>query len=662
MRRIGLCVVGEGRLFEEVRRLLHERYDCDTQTANNIEQVDMDRLDLVVSLMDYFDMKKQLSVQERCREKGVLLFSSHLDFGFGFVGPWVYPDHEGCIACFHERRMRVLGQTQRTMQEALQNNPIDRVSTRVTPHIQVMAQMVVDELDLTHWMQHNDVPALHRVYVLSALTLVGELHHYLPDSRCIHCSKLPDDTEELAKILLQPQIKRHPWDFRVPNPKLHLANLRQYFYDWRSGLVAHLFRDRTSTTMPLQIAELPLYATDARESGVGRTFNFKDSELTAILEAVERYGGCYPHGKRTRIRGSYEELREQAINPETLGLHHPDMVSHPAYKLVPYAPTLICNWVWGYSFQRQKPMLIPEQAVYYRLNHMGDPSFPKEWFIYEISNGCAMGGSLVEAILHGLLEVIERDAFLLAWYGQLGATEICVDDVRDARILMIQDAVEQMGYEVHFFDITSDIEIPTVWAIAINPSDEGVKTYSAAGAHIDPEKAILGALVEVATSIAVYHNNPLDRREEGLQMLEQDELVRTIDDHVLLYTLPEAFGRFDFLFKEDRKIASARDIFHKWYHHEPHMDLTSDLVELLDHITKKLELDVLVVDQTAKEQEALGIHTVKVLVPGTLSMTFGALLHRTYNNDRLLHVPYKLGYWDRPKRYDELQIFPHPFP
>ena len=40
------------------------------------------------------------------------------------------------------------------------------------------------------------------------------------------------------------------------------------------------------------------------------------------------------------------------------------------------------------------------------------------------SNGCASGGCLVEAIYFGLMEVVERDAFLLAWYGGLALAEI----------------------------------------------------------------------------------------------------------------------------------------------------------------------------------------------------------------------------------------------
>ena len=45
-----------------------------------------------------------------------------------------------------------------------------------------------------------------------------------------------------------------------------------------------------------------------------------------------------------------------------------------------------------------------ESIAYYSLGH-------RDAYVYETSNGCANGGSLEEAIFHGILEIVERDAF-----------------------------------------------------------------------------------------------------------------------------------------------------------------------------------------------------------------------------------------------------------
>lgn len=61
---------------------------------------------------------------------------------------------------------------------------------------------------------------------------------------------------------------------------------------------------------------------------------------------------------------------------------------------------------------QNRPILVPESIAYYSLGH-------RDAYVYETSNGCAIGGSLEEAIFHGILEVVERDAFLLTWYAEL---------------------------------------------------------------------------------------------------------------------------------------------------------------------------------------------------------------------------------------------------
>jgi len=64
----------------------------------------------------------------------------------------------------------------------------------------------------------------------------------------------------------------------------------------------------------------------------------------------------------------------------------------------------------------------------------------------------------------------------------------------------------------------------------------------------------------------------------------------------------------------------------------------------------------------AQADDALGLSCVKVIVPGSLPMTFGHVNHRTRGLPRLLDVPHRLGRVERPLRYEDLAIDPHPFP
>jgi ribosomal protein S12 methylthiotransferase accessory factor len=92
-----------------------------------------------------------------------------------------------------------------------------------------------------------------------------------------------------------------------------------------------------------------------------------------------------------------------------------------------------------------------------------------------------------------------------------------------------------------------------------------------------------------------------------------------------------------------------------------HTDLTDDLQDILREF-RRLNLDVIVVDQTTSEMKRNGLFCVKVLIPGMLPMTFGHHLTRITGLDRVLTVPMELGYSKQPLTYEQLNPFPHPFP
>ncbi|MEV6031967.1 YcaO-like family protein [Nonomuraea sp. NPDC052116] len=148
---------------------------------------------------------------------------------------------------------------------------------------------------------------------------------------------------------------------------------------------------------------------------MGRTRGYRASEVTAVLEALERWGGVEPGGKRTRVRASYAEAAADALDPRTLGEHDTSSYEREGFAFRPFTEDAVWDWVWGYSFGRRAPILVPESLAYYYVRGRERP------FLFEISNGCALGGSMAEALLYGLLETVERDAFLMTWYGRLAA-------------------------------------------------------------------------------------------------------------------------------------------------------------------------------------------------------------------------------------------------
>ena len=71
-----------------------------------------------------------------------------------------------------------------------------------------------------------------------------------------------------------------------------------------------------------------------------------------------------------------------------------------------------------------------------------------------------------------------------------------------------------------------------------------------------------------------------------------------MDDHGMLYGLPQAEERLQFLLDDNRPLRTFDEEF-KWK--SKHLDLTDDLQDILQEF-RRLNLDVIVVDQTTRKR------------------------------------------------------------
>lgn len=627
----------------------------DFQTDKNIEE----KPDAIVSAMLYPAIELEKKIQDSAKKINTFYLRAHLNRSQCFIGPWVFPDEKGCIICCENRLKTVYptkGIWERHREKEQQESYVKAKKPWSYPFLDFIASIIVNEI--LSLESGKSLKLFQSVYVASDWKIEGKIHSFYPDSLCPVCGDASTDEMESMNLEFNSCIKPHPKIYRLPNEHLNEMNLRSKFVDWRTGIIFHLYRESLSTIIPMVGAEMRLPNRNNTEIGFGRTLNYKESEVTAILEALERYVGMTPRGKRTMMYGSYKKFQSQAIHPTLFGLHDPEQYHEPGYNYVSYNDDLEFNWIWAYSWKKQEPVLIPEQLVYYQDREIHGR--PTNRFCYETSNGCSMGATLEEAVFHALLEVIERDAFLVSWYNRLPLQELSLEDVDNQEILLIQSQFESLGYHLHVFDMTMESGIPSIWALAINQSDEGVKTYTAAGAHPDPEKAILSAILEVVTSMQIYENSLPNQRELAFQMTENKSLVQKMYDHIVLYSHPKAVKRFQFLFQDDKPPKLVKSVFPKWYKDTPPSDLLQELKKLIERILIH-NFDVLIVDQTTEELEQIGVKAVKVLVPGMLTMSFGHQYRRIILN-RVKNIPVILGYRHSPITEDELNLDPHPFP
>lgn len=643
-----VVVVGEGELADCVCGELSPRYQVVRQT--DFEAGVPEATDLALVLQDAWNPSVHQKAEEVLRPTGIPWLRGFVSFGEGVVGPLVLPGTPGCSQCADMRRL-MAGRDRREMWEMQQkltaHGGMQRDVWASRTGLLQMAHLLGAEVQRI--LQGDQAHSEGRVFLINLKTLKSSWHSFLPVSLCPACSRLPDDSPAAARISLQPSPKISTDSYRCRSiDDLNKVLVKDYL-DHRTGLLNGKMYDLTPPFADASV-NLPLVMGD--EGAAGRTHSYAVSEMTAILEGLERYCGLAPRGKRTVVHDSFRNLEDQALNPIKVGVHAKEQYARPGFPFKPFDPDHSINWVWGYSFLQERPILVPELLAYYSLGC-------GHGFVYETSNGCALGGSLEEAIFHGILEVVERDSFLMTWYAQLALPRLDPYSANDQELQLMVDRVRAVaGYDLHLFNSTMENGIPSVLAIAKNRKQKGLNIICAAGAHLDPVRAVKSAVHELAGMMLTLDEKFEANQEECVRMLQDSSLVQKMDDHSMLYGLPQAEERLRFLLDENRPLRTFDEEF-KW--RAGHADLTDDLQDILQ-VFRRLNLDVIVVDQTTPEIKRNELYCVKVLIPGMLPMTFGHHLTRVTGLERVLRVPVELGYTKQLLTLEQLNSHPHPFP
>ncbi|MEK3725678.1 TOMM precursor leader peptide-binding protein [Paenibacillus sp. FSL H8-0034] len=643
-----IAIVGEGKLADLVYRRLSHSYSI--ALLNDFKESVPEAAQLVIVLQDEASSFLVNEIEQLLQPTGIPWIHVCVLGDEGVIGPLVRPGSPGCSLCADTRYQmagRNLEMSEQQLRRLVYGDELDEsgISLAGLLHISCLIEAEAQRI-----LQSKLALTEGRIYLVNLITLKSSLHPFLPDPLCTMCGQLPDDTATIAQIKLQPSLKSSPASFRCRSVNELKDVLIKDYFDSRTGLF-NVYQPDLASSFAAVHANLLLFAGD--EVTAGRTHSYVTSTLTAILEGLERYCSQAPRGKRTVIRDTYHNLAEQALNPLDVGVYTDEQYAQEDFPFQPFHPNHPIDWVWSYSFMQERSILVPELLAYYSVTY-------GEGYVNEASNGCALGSSLEEAILYGILEVVERDSFLMTWYAQLPVPRLDPYSTDSKELRLMVDRLRAVaGYEVQLFNITTENGIPSVWALAKNTRPTGANLVCAAGAHLDPIRAAISAIHELAGMIGSLSTKLEANRETYLHMLEDSSQVRQMEDHSLLYSLPQAESRLRFLLDNHQPLQTFAEAFKQVT--IPHTDLTEDLKGIL-MVFKKLKLDIIVVNQTTPETLRNDLHGVKVIIPGMLPMTFGHNLTRLSGLERLLRIPAELGYVEQPLTLEQLNPYPHPFP
>ncbi|MDI5961761.1 TOMM precursor leader peptide-binding protein [Streptantibioticus silvisoli] len=569
------------------------------------------------------------------------------------IGPWgdAPAAERACGQCLAMRWQRLRTRSER---EALETGG----ASTATGRWPVLPDFVADAVAALAGRAAADRGAadLPRVTRLDLATLQVVTYPLLREPLCPSCAAdgldtwPPQSPWPVERVKAAPEAYRlcAPADYRLPHAAL--AN------PVCGVLGAATWTDITSpTTAPVAGSVFMRgYAglTDVTWSGQANAF--AASRDLAFLEGMERYAGTHRRDRAPLRVASYEELGDLALDPRDAGLYAPETYrDDPMVR--PFDPARPIPWIPGHSLRDDRTVLVPARLVHYSAGVAADD------FVFECSNGCAIGSCLEEAALFGLLELIERDAFLLAWYGRARLTEIDLESVGGRRVRAMADRAALRGYDVRAFDNRVDLAVPVVTALAVR-RDGGPGTLAfAAGAAFDPEAAVESALSEILTYIPHLPGQVRERPAELEAMADDYDLVKRLPDHAALFGLPRmAEHAREFL--DPGPVRSLPELYAGWQERRPRTaDLRDDLAVVREELTGA-GFDVIVVDQTTPEQRRLGLRTVATLVPGLLPIDFGWNRQRALTMPRLRTALRRAGLRATDLAEQEVRRVPHPFP
>ncbi|XRH75243.1 MAG: YcaO-related McrA-glycine thioamidation protein [Candidatus Methanosuratincola verstraetei] len=328
--------------------------------------------------------------------------------------------------------------------------------------------------------------------------------------------------------------------------------------------------------IPIFTSIRPMASQGAVTVYTGKGCSQEEAEVSAVMEGIERFS-AEPRGFRL-VRGSYRDLsrEREVLDPNLLIL--PRKYQHSEE----------IEWVEGYSLTREVTILVPAEAVFH-------PYSRHNQLFRTNTNGLAVGNALEEAIVHGLMEVIERDAWSLFEAGRLQGRGLELSGCSSPMVRSMLEKLAKAGIGVYAKDITSDIGIPTV-AVAID--DELTKDPAllslGVGTHLVAEIAALRALTEAVQSrLTTIHGTREDTvKAEFARRIGYERMKRI--NRRWFSPCPQMVSL------EELRSFSGKDFL-------------EDIRYTLDRLVSAGLREVIVVDLTRGET---GIPAVRVIVPG----------------------------------------------
>ena len=431
----------------------------------------------VVLVGDYLDNRLAEFNRQRLKQKQDWLLVQ-LSGIFPLVGPIFSPGKNACWTCLADRmkwNRQIKAFLDRKEARCVAVSPL---STNVLG--QSAIGLAASEIGKA--IASGFRTDLHH-HIVSLNVLGSEfVRHYVPARpQCPSCGakELRDPARPPAPIRLRVGGKAvmTSGGYRSMAPAETVARFRKHVSPL-TGVVSQL--QRIKSEQPLDASFLARHnfsprpeTVEALQSGLsgdsyGKGSTAEQGEASALMEAIERYSGIFQGDEIRTIRRFVDFPAGDAIHPNDVLLLSDAQYEHDTGsascsaegKPRRFDSSIETEWSPVWSLRDERFKYLPTGLLYFFHEGPGTNQISAD------SNGCAAGNTLEEAIIQGFLELVERDAYAIWWYNRSKRVEIDLDRLGDSYIRDLQTQFAAMGRGLWALDVTSDLGIPVVIAVA----------------------------------------------------------------------------------------------------------------------------------------------------------------------------------------------------
>ena len=567
-----------------------------------------------------------------------------------WLGPAFVPGQTGCWEClsqrlrWHRRLHAHLGAQHAGQVQPPVCQAADESSTRA----------VFEEAASTvrRWLGTQQAGTLAgRVMTTDTVTHVRTSHELVRRPQCPACGSEAAQSASALRLQPRPKVSMRDGGHRSADADA-VATLLERHVSPITGLVASVMPgERTALPGQPQASLVATYAADhnfsdmadrrfflreglrRRSGGKGQTA--AQARTSALAESLERYSGVFD-GSEPRTRASALQL-SSALHPNlVLGYSahqyaQRDAANRRGHKAhwvpEPFREDAVIDWTPLWSLTHERVQHLPTSQCYFGYTST-DPLFARA-----DSNGCAAGAVLEEAVLQGLLELVERDAVALWWYSRARRRGVDLATSHDPYVNRLQAHYRALQRSLWVLDITSDLGVPTFAALSARTAQAQQDILYGFGAHLDPAVALSRALTELNQSLDAV---PLAGGPP------QAQSYRGSDESVLWWRTATVQNQPYLAPSADHAALRLPDL-----PDESTDRIDQDVHGLVQRLAQR-GIDVLVLDQSRPD---VGLPVVRVVAPG--------LRHfwARFGPGRLYEIPVQQGWVPRPLDESELNPF-----